>query len=226
MLHRCWQGQGWGLGRFNIRSFGSWIASCTWRESVQRVNPCFNIRSFGSWIASHHRLHQLSTFSCFNIRSFGSWIASRPALRLCACPAPFQYPLFRIVDCFIQAHSTEGGVAKVSISALSDRGLLPSHSRWRGVLFLRFQYPLFRIVDCFSERLALAAPVAVFQYPLFRIVDCFCKDGPGGDLGCAVSISALSDRGLLHDQRRSLAAVLVEVSISALSDRGLLRLLR
>ena len=36
----------------------------------------------------------------FNIRSFGSWIASYRAAVKAAAQLLFQYPLFRIVDCF------------------------------------------------------------------------------------------------------------------------------
>ena len=36
---------------FNIRSFGSWIASLLANSGRPRL-PSFNIRSFGSWIAS------------------------------------------------------------------------------------------------------------------------------------------------------------------------------
>ena len=67
----------------------------------RRPSRCFNIRSFGSWIASYRQhkrgpvswsfqyplfrivdcfhcqlITTLSGLTCFNIRSFGSWIAS------------------------------------------------------------------------------------------------------------------------------------------------------
>ncbi len=44
-----------------------------------------------------------------------------------------------------------------------------------------------------------------------------------GDPPPPVSISALSDRGLLRDARHLVDLPAVNVSISALSDRGLLR---
>ncbi len=87
--------------RFNIRSFGSWIASCNTLRRGRRnsvsisalsdrgllptlATPVlagfkrFNIRSFGSWIASNRVGRPAPAGGmCFNIRSFGSWIASR-----------------------------------------------------------------------------------------------------------------------------------------------------
>ncbi len=135
----------------------------------------------------------------------------------------FQYPLFRIVDCFF---------------------LTGPHATW----LTEFQYPLFRIVDCFAQRreerqprlkrfnirsfgswIASGATVysilldAMFQYPLFRIVDCFPVFAPMCRNGSRVSISALSDRGLLQRRLASMYTVQFRVSISALSDRGLLR---
>ncbi len=84
---------------FNIRSFGSWIASiiASWFVSnlelfqyplfrivdcfsltIHHIQPqcSFNIRSFGSWIASLSWSESVTLQRCFNIRSFGSWIAS------------------------------------------------------------------------------------------------------------------------------------------------------
>ncbi len=87
----------------------------------------------------------------------------------------------------------------VSISALSDRGLLQIAGVCLDEGAILFQYPLFRIVDCFHDR--------AHQLP--------------SDL--AVSISALSDRGLLHHDRAHQLPSDLAVSISALSDRGLLR---
>ncbi len=90
------------LRSFNIRSFGSWIASCSLYIGSPQSERRFNIRSFGSWIASrynndrmaHSDQVSISALSdrglllalalsvgefirSFNIRSFGSWIASR-----------------------------------------------------------------------------------------------------------------------------------------------------
>ncbi len=109
----------------------------------------------------------------------------------------FQYPLFRIVDCFLLVVDLGKMVHFVSISALSDRGLLLRPSASLVHRTEMFQYPLFRIVDCFSH--------------------CRCRQGRR----LPVSISALSDRGLLR-QPKPEQTVKVVVSISALSDRGLL----
>ncbi len=158
----------------------------------------------------------------------------------------FQYPLFRIVDCFYRQSSQQIGRLPVSISALSDRGLL--------------QDVLIHSIDCCSVSISalsdrgllqygrfLAYEITLtFQYPLFRIVDCFTTDGDDHPHPANVSISALSDRGLL--QQCKATAIIAEqcfnirsfgswiaspsdqryqtpplrVSISALSDRGLL----
>ncbi len=68
----------------------------------------------------------VADIDCFNIRSFGSWIASRYFRRNCCYASEFQYPLFRIVDCFGET------VYSILVDAM-------------------FQYPLFRIVDCFGS---------------------------------------------------------------------------
>ncbi len=143
-------------------------------RSVLFLKWGFNIRSFGSWIASKLRF-LLRNYGLirFNIRSFGSWIAS-------------SFP-------FILSTPT----LAVSISALSDRGLLrrPQHESACATLrfnirsfgswiasmaalctppvMAMFQYPLFRIVDCFRASGYYEAHAPAFQYPLFRIVDCF-----------------------------------------------------
>ncbi len=86
--------------RFNIRSFGSWIASPNLDSYLPKeahvsisalsdrgllrlsgarsmaARSSFNIRSFGSWIASSPLPRPTSLLTGFNIRSFGSWIAS------------------------------------------------------------------------------------------------------------------------------------------------------
>ncbi len=136
----------------------------------------------------------------------------------------FQYPLFRIVDCFDCYRSGLGWELWVSISALSDRGLLRPHLVQIVLPLLLFQYPLFRIVDCFSVGAGRwRGGDGGFQYPLFRIVDCFDRNRGGGGDWDAVSISALSDRGLLPLGGLGVALG-GAVSISALSDRGLLLL--
>ncbi len=140
---------------------------------------------------------------------------------VCDDYAEFQYPLFRIVDCFVCPSSAPFAPRPVSISALSDRGLLlavlvvaihiplrfniRSFGSWIAsvspsdsfALRLGFQYPLFRIVDCFAGSLAQPGCATTFQYPLFRIVDCFRFFSWLRTGKLAVSISALSDRGLL-----------------------------
>ncbi len=111
-------------GCFNIRSFGSWIASAQ-ASCCPRLITCFNIRSFGSWIASWLvRLACSASLSSFNIRSFGSWIASLAGVGVLYRIFKFQYPLFRIVDCFWLCCNFCCSYRLVSISALSDRGLL------------------------------------------------------------------------------------------------------
>ncbi len=111
----------------------------------------------------------------------------------------------------------------------------------------KFQYPLFRIVDCFYSAVMPRTPTPKFQYPLFRIVDCF-KQRYQKDVATLrsfnirsfgswiaspdaghyhytikpVSISALSDRGLLPSNQKRWSLFANGVSISALSDRGLL----
>ena len=135
----------------------------------------------------------------FNIRSFGSWVASTPLFRLACHSLAFQYPLFRIVGCFVGT----------GFSALCTS---------------RFQYPLFRIVGCFNNHVyfrwtgakcfnirsfgswvastietQLRTIYLAFQYPLFRIVGCFTILLGGCSPHPPVSISALSDRGLLLD---------------------------
>ncbi len=84
----------------------------------------FNIRSFGSWIASRSFHSLMKSVICFNIRSFGSWIASLCRGRSSKLVSSFQYPLFRIVDCFPPPSRHTQNMIIVSISALSDRGLL------------------------------------------------------------------------------------------------------
>ncbi len=126
------------------------------------------------------------------------------------------------MDCFAATPDTDTRHLSVSISALSDRGLLHnapadmtqydgcfnirSFGSWIAslrdsphILFVvTFQYPLFRIVDCFLLPLRTGVISNVFQYPLFRIVDCFALSSYSRTLVRIVSISALSDRGLLR----------------------------
>ena len=77
------------------------------------------------------------------------------------------------MDCFVGniQRAVIGG--DVSISALSDRGLLPGHRPRKRLSRWLFQYPLFRIVDCFGTVYIGGDAEVTFQYPLFRIVDCF-----------------------------------------------------
>ena len=159
----------------------------------------------------------------FNIRSFGSWIASKCSDFTSHADAQFQYPLFRIVDCFILSRLWEADEQRVSISALSDRGLLPTVGLSTETPVLSFN------IRSFGSWIASR---------LVTVIGC---------IKAAVSISALSDRGLLRlsgarntvakssfnirsfgswiasssSRRRGYRRV--GVSISALSDRGLLR---
>ncbi len=141
---------------------------------------CFNIRSFGSWIASTSMHDQCFLTSSFNIRSFGSWIASVITESVTPSSNLFQYPLFRIVDCF-------GCVLASNRSPLSGFNIR-SFGSWIAsklaeivVQYVtKFQYPLFRIVDCFEASGRKAIIETRFQYPLFRIVDCFIDHRHGG----------------------------------------------
>ncbi len=66
----------------------------------------------------------------------------------CRLDHVFQYPLFRIVNCYaVRKVIKEGAV--------------------------QFQYPLFRIVNCYIMRPTTARSRSMFQYPLFRIVNCY-----------------------------------------------------
>ncbi len=187
-----------GHTSFNIRSFGSWIASSamahelahvvlvsisalsdrglllpTWRD-VQQRRQRFNIRSFGSWIASwayaDHKRSMCRLFQYPLFRIVDCFLLPPAVARRLSL---FQYPLFRIVDCFS---------SKVSVKSSATM----------------FQYPLFRIVDCFRVMYRKSEWETKFQYPLFRIVDCFNRRRPVNPVTHEVSISALSDRGLLR----------------------------
>ncbi len=109
----------------------------------------------------------------------------------------FQYPLFRIVDCFIST-ATRSKVNFVSISALSDRGLL----------LIRWQVGT-SAGTCFNIR-------SFGSWIASMLERRHCRNRH------VVSISALSDRGLLLFSCSTLSASRLVVSISALSDRGLL----
>ncbi len=209
---------------------------------------CFNIRSFGSWIASCARQAAYKSDWRFNIRSFGSWIASPTPPRNTHKRRRFQYPLFRIVDCFRTRSRPIERLLFVSISALSDRGLLRtqvlsqvqsrfsfnirSFGSWiaSGENWLRlegtmqFQYPLFRIVDCFAAEKAANRQKILFQYPLFRIVDCFTiKKSMPDTVVAGFNIRSFGSwiASILEPETR---LTITGVSISALSDRGLLRI--
>ncbi len=135
--------------------------------------------------------------TCFNIRSFGSWIASQVIMFF-----PFR-------------------LLAVSISALSDRGLLLAAQRAIFPNWL-FQYPLFRIVDCFPTDSLQRVADALFQYPLFRIVDCFKLVLYSAGLSpCCFNIRSFGS--WIASRFRRPQAPRSPVSISALSDRGLLR---
>ncbi len=159
----------------------------------------------------------------------------------------FQYPLFRIVDCFRPPPVYRRKCGSVSISALSDRGLLRASGVSGCSGRCMFQYPLFRIVDCFggwrydapwgNQRFNIRSfgswiasrpfPILITEYRRFNIRSfgswIASKWRSSMDsFGHRVSISALSDRGLLHNLLFAYLNV-VGVSISALSDRGLLQ---
>ncbi len=110
--------------RFNIRSFGSWIAS-TWKRNFGCGSRVVSISAL-----SDRGLLPVTLFCAygytggFNIRSFGSWIASGCGHDWSYAWRKFQYPLFRIVDCFTRFGTWSQTQSIVSISALSDRGLL------------------------------------------------------------------------------------------------------
>ncbi len=124
------------------------------RTADLRAFRGFNIRSFGSWIASDAQRWRIQRVFAVSISALSDrGLLRRPPPISRSSSLVFQYPLFRIVDCFwigLKRLFSRGGV---SISALSDRGLLLRAYTARGGLLV-FQYPLFRIVDCF---LVLAA---------------------------------------------------------------------
>ncbi len=134
----------------------------------------------------------------------------------------FQYPLFRIVDCFCHFCDYHEGSRRVSISALSDRGLLLYPAVRSLCWIVAFQYPLFRIVDCFTALVAITrkrkAGFNIRSFGSWIASRRGSADRPGV---VAVSISALSDRGLLPMPAPPSPSSTC-VSISALSDRGLL----
>ncbi len=147
-------------------------------------------------------LHRAATRAvcrwCFNIRSFGSWIASSSHTPIANAPNRFQYPLFRIVDCFRVRGVLDGMVTAVSISALSDRGLLPVRAIIDKLGVGCFNIRSFGSWIASAKRRALYRSPPMFQYPLFRIVDCFHPLQVPLLISPKVSISALSDRGLLR----------------------------
>ena len=109
----------------------------------------------------------------FNIRSFGSWIASKCSDFTSHADAQFQYPLFRIVDCFILSRLWEADEQRVSISALSDRGLLQQREAQMLQPDRRFNIRSFGSWIASDSGEAVPPQDNMFQYPLFRIVDCF-----------------------------------------------------
>ncbi len=136
----------------------------------------------------------------FNIRSFGSWIASVEGSTGIYVNGSFQYPLFRIVDCFESESVVASQEICVSISALSDRGLLLQVKRPPKNDLLRFNIRSFGSWIASTLQRWVRRYAKLFQYPLFRIVDCFGFIVKSNSSVTLVSISALSDRGLLQDR--------------------------
>ncbi len=136
--------------------------------------------------------------------------------------ALFQYPLFRIVDCFGSASKPMSLPSAVSISALSDRGLLHNAGKM-----------VFNVMDCFNIRSfgswiasanlsTIASMRSSFQYPLFRIVDCF-ELWQAGYAASWLSFNIRSFGSWIASLAANTKRVFYPgVSISALSDRGLL----
>ena len=85
----------------------------------------------------------------------------------------FQYPLFRIVDCFRVLEVISIVDPDVSISALSDRGLLHPLRCCQLGLSRRFNIRSFGSWIASQQVHGDAVAERMFQYPLFRIVDCF-----------------------------------------------------
>ncbi len=169
--------------------------------------------------------------SSFNIRSFGSWIASKSPWPAWCSRKKFQYPLFRIVDCFTRLNAPGRAFgasfnirsfgswiasllieiltchrSNVSISALSDRGLL-HRDQLLSLAGARFNIRSFGSWIASTKGAVDELQGGLFQYPLFRIVDCFIVIGCAFVISCGVSISALSDRGLLRGSRHPGATV-------------------
>ncbi len=135
---------------------------------------CFNIRSFGSWIASLHPSGRYYELLRFQYPLFRIVDCFHDVCRSSYCRSTFQYPLFRIVDCFLQSSGQGGGATPVSISALSDRGLLLDGATGPEI-------DVGVSISALSDRGLLPDATigddiikSMFQYPLFRIVDCFC----------------------------------------------------
>ena len=232
------------IAGFNIRSFGSWIAS---RRRWQR-GDC-NVGVSISALSDRGLLRNVCIVRLVHHGVSISALSDRGLLRgllVGQVSHRFQYPLFRIVDCFEKSGDISVVVFHVSISALSDRGLLLMFAicfwwslrvsisalsdrgllHWwrpcmfqaqavsisalsdRGLLLRKFSHdvdslPSFNIRS-FGSWIASCHPwhstgdFCVFQYPLFRIVDCFAVAVNGPFHQVDVSISALSDRGLLQ----------------------------
>ena len=158
---------------FNIRSFGSWIASTQWHAEAYGRCPVSISALSDRGLLRNVPTSPATPTPSFNIRSFGSWIAS--FFRGCGkrTSSAFQYPLFRIVDCFNSARRRCCSRIGVSISALSDRGLLPIQARLyphRITCFNIRSFGSWIASDCWIIH---GNPRTKFQYPLFRIVDCF-----------------------------------------------------
>ena len=131
---------------FSIRSFGSW------GEAIRRLlvdfgNNGFSIRSFGSWgeaVLTRWLPYKIHSFS---IRSFGSWGEAQQ-----------------------RGHSATS-TARVSVSALSDRGV-----RHVAMIDARMSVVSFSIRSFGSwgeaswEKEEDQIRIVRFQYPLFRIV--------------------------------------------------------
>ncbi len=136
---------------FNIRSFGSWIASllCSVNEDKDEDVSISALSDRGLLLPVFKVGDPPPPVSISALSDRGLLLGATQGWP-CGV-SEFQYPLFRIVDCFSVRERTNMRVHRVSISALSDRGLLLALIT-KAFDIVKFQYPLFRIVDCFLKQ--------------------------------------------------------------------------
>ncbi len=95
------------FGGFGLAAYAVSISALSDRGLLQNGDPVWTVLDTVSISALSDRgllrrkkSRKAKIRQSFNIRSFGSWIASEMAREGCCRITRFQYPLFRIVDCF------------------------------------------------------------------------------------------------------------------------------